>query len=852
MHTNIITNIIIRFAIFLVFIFAVQISVSAQTTTVNGVVRDAVSGDPVEFATVRFDDSTIGGNTDEKGKFKFSNRNQKNRVIVSYMGYVSDTITVPIGKNTNLDIRLKPEGIKLDEVIIRPKKEKYSKKNNPAVELIKKVIEHKHEHLATAQNNYQVEEFDRVFIALNEFDETKAEKKNMQFLAKYGDTSRIDNKPILPLSLRETLSSFYYRKSPKDTKRIVKAHKTEGLDQGMNLESIDAVLKEVIKDVDITDNSINILFRDFVGPLSSVASVNFYKWYIIDTVSIDQRQYVNLGFVPFNTRDVGFMGNLYVSTDSAYAIKRLSMRVPTNANLNFVEAMLIEQEFEETKPGVWIPKQYIMAMDLSLVDVAKFYVEKVKDFNDFEFNQPMDAVFINPNPVLYLSGYDKMSKEYWDASRPTTFNKDYEVGEMMEELMKKRFFKIAVGAANILSSSYIPTSKDEEKNKFDIGTVLTFFSYNDIEGARFRLTGTTTSHFHPHLFLYGYGAYGIKDQKFKYMGEVNWAFNKPKYHKDEFPVNNLSATVKYDLNALGQRFLQAERDNIFMSGKSGKYDRMTYDFSTQIAYKREYHSGFSYNLFARTHDEKPVKNLVFKQIDEYGNSHIWDRLKTTEVGLDLRYAYKEKFFQQRRIRRTLSTSGFIYNLSYLASLKDVMGGDFAYHRLNFSMTKEFWIAPFGKVYTNVTAEKLFGEAPFTALVSPNANTSYTVQKGSFYLLNPMEFVSDAQVTWDINYRMGGWLLNRIPLIKHFGWREIFGFRGVWGSLSKKNNPDHNRKLLAFPEEVYTIDKKPYMEINIGLENILKIFRIDYVRRLNYLDHPNIDKHGIRISLDVAF
>lgn len=836
----------------LLLISFVLCSFVSHAQTIQGVVRDSITGEPIAYAAVRIDKTTDGILSDDNGHFKFTNKSGGRVLVCSFMGYRTKRITLPAGKSFSQDILLVGEGVSLEELIVRPKKEKYSKKNNPAVELIQNVIARKNNYTIYNQDYYKSEEYDRVFFALNEFNANKRPFKDMKFLRNYTDSSRIDKKVILPFSVRETLSDVYYRKDPKDDRRIIKAYKVEGVDQGMDMEALDPVVKEVFKTINLTDNTINILFHDFVSPLSSHSAVNFYKWYIIDTIQIDSKPYINLSFVPFNSRDVGFSGSLFIAADTTYALKRVDMRIPTKINLNFVEEMVVQQEFEQIEDNLWIPKQFITAIDVSMYDALKIYIEKVKDFSHFTFNQPVNTVFLNPAPEIYISDYKKKDKEFWDTSRPQTFAQDYKMAEMVEALKANKFINFTIKAANILSAGYVATNPDPEKNKFDIGTVLTFFSYNSVEGARFRLTGATTRNFHKNLYLYGYGAYGFKDKKPKYMGEVTWAFNRREYHKDEYPINNLSVHYAYDVNALGQQFLQAERDNILMSGSASYKLKYTYDRTMGINYHKENYNGFSFKLSANTHNSTPAGDLIFEKERADGSFEIINRMKTTDAGLMLRYAPNEKFYQQRRMRKPLPSKSVIIELSHKVGLKDVLGGQYNYNKTSFSFTKEFWIAPAGKIHTNIEAEKIWGTVPYPLLSSPNVNNSYTIQKGSFYLLEPLEFVGDMSATWNINYRMGGWLFNRIPLLNALKWREVFGFRGALGHLSKKNNPVLNKDTFVFPQETYALNKTPYMEYNIGIENIFSFFRIDYVRRINYKSHENVNKDGFRISFDMSF
>lgn len=849
MNTNF--NSLHKISLFVGLILLLSTKAFAQTTTILGLVRDSVTGERIESATIRFENSAIGGLSEEDGSFKFSNRQGKNNVIVSFMGYETWTKTVTIGTTTMLDVKLVPIGVKLDEVVIRPEKEKYSKKNNPAVELIKKVISNKNKYLVSNQNYYQSLEYERLVFALNDFDETKAEYRGLSSLAQYKDTSLIDNKPILPISVRETASSFYYRKDPSATKRIVEGHKMDGIDAGMDVQAIDAVVKEIFQDINITDNNINLFLKEFVSPLNTDMSVDFYRWYIIDTVTIDQKRYVNLGFVPFNTRDVGFIGNLYVSTDTSYAIKRLTMRVPKNINLNFVDAISIEQEFDELSANVWIPKHSTMAVDMSVMGTLNAYVEKTKVYSNFVINQPVDIVFLNPEPVIYLSDYKKRTNDFWQYSKPTgNHSRDYKVDLIMAEIKSNKFLSILLETINIFSKGYIPIKKDPEENKLSVGTPLTFFSFNGIEGARFRLSAMTTPVFHDHLFLNGYAAFGTKDLTPKYMAEATWSFKKRKYNKEEFPVHGITLAYKYDLNALGQRYLRAERDNILMSGL-GQSKKMTYARMAQLTYKREFYNGFSFNIFGRTQKEQPAGELSFIRSDEFGNTFLQSNITSTEVGAEIRIAPGEKFFQQNFKRRRLPYSGFVYTLGYTAGI-NTFDGNYKYHKLQLDISRELWLSQFGKLYLSAKAEKLWGEAPFPTLITPNANTSFTVQQGAFNLIDAMEFINDEQFSCDLEYHMGGWLLNRIPIIKAFKFREVFGFRGFWGKLSDRNNPSINHDLILFPNNVSVLKSDPYMEYNIGIENIFSLFRVDYVRRINYLNHPGIDKDGFRIGFEFSF
>lgn len=842
-----------RLFLLIIFTFlSYGLALAQRATTIQGIVRDSVTNELLPFVSVQFEGTTIGAFTDNDGQFKLVNRSGATTVRISFMGYNTVKIDIPAGTITNRNIYLKPDGVQLDEVIVKPTKEKYSKKNNPAVDLINKVIANKNQNSLKSKDYYQYDEYERMLFALNDFKPDQPQFKRYKFLPNYMDTSLIDEKPILPVSVRETLSKVYYKKESKSEKRIVEGYKISGIDQVLETDGIDAIVKEVFQEISIFDNNITLLFHNFISPLSSTNAVNFYKWYLSDTVNIDSDRFIKLDFAPFNSRDVGFTGTLYISTDGDYAVKRAILRAPKKININFVDELIIHQDFKKEGPHLWIPEEQRMAIDLSVLSSVKFYVDKSRTFSKIEINKPMDSIHFIDAPVAYVKDYEDRPNTFWDINRKDANQKNYKMDEMIKEMNDLLFFRIIFGSAKILWSGYVPTSKDDDKNKLDIGTTMTFYSYNQIEGNRFRATLSTTRNFHPHLYLYGYGAYGTRDNKFKYYGEATWAFKDIKTHKDEFPKNNLTIAYKYDLNSLGQRYTQAERDNILMSLKSSKNEKLTYNRQIELSYHREHHNGFSYKLLAHTFDERPAGDLLFEKQDDLGNKYLINKIRTTETSVELRYAPNEKFYQQRRRRNIIPSPKLILQLSNTTALKDFMGGQYSYNRTSVSALKEFWIAPFGKLRLDVKADKIWGETPFPFLITPSVNNSYTIQNGNFYLVEPLEFVHDRQVSWEMYYHMGGWFFNRVPLIKGLKWREVFGFRGFMGDLNKKNNPLHNHDLLLLPERTYTTDNAPYMEFNVGIENILKFFRIDYVRRINYLDHPDINKDGFRISFDMTF
>lgn len=822
-----------------------------KATTLKGQVVDKDTKEPLAGVILKFNSSNIGTATDVDGYFSITNYQDLSELTFMYLGYEPLYMSVLPQTITSKTIEMKSKTEQLNEVVVQAKKEKYTKKDNPAVALIKKVVANKHKNSIKELDYYSYKEYEKYILAFNEFNPDAKMFKRYKFLPEYADTSIINNKPILPFSVKEKISDVYYRKHPKNEQRIVKGYLIEGLDQNMEQASIQDLLNEGLQTVDLTNNYITLLMNNFVGPLSSTQATSFYKWYLKDTIDIGKKSYIELDFAPFNSRDLGFTGTLLIANDSSYAVKKAILKTPMKINLSFVSALTIEQEFDEVEEGKWVPQSIRTGIDFTLYDAIKFYTEKETLISHFSEKVVPDSIFTS-SPEIYEDNYTKQVEEFWVEERPSEA-KDNRVGELIHKMKDVFVVKALLNMGNLLSTGYFPVTKDLEKNKLEIGTVPTFYSHNHVEGNRFRLTLNTTPNFNKHLYLWGYGAYGTKDKKFKYRGEVIWAFNKIKNHREEYAMNNLTFGYQYDMNALGQHFTQAERDNIFMSLTTTNKIKLTYDKAANIIYRREYYNGFAFHIGATRSQQTPAGSLKFEVQDEFGGIRQIKDMTTTDATLKLRYAHNDKFAQRRHQRIPIPSEKFIVEFDHTTSFKNLLGGDYSYNKSSLYIFKNFWFTPWGKLNLSVQGQKLWGEVPYPMLISPSANNSFTVQSHSFYLIDPMEFVSDQQISWEVYYRLGGLIFNRIPLLNRLKWREVVGFRGFYGTLSEKNNPAFNRNQMLFPEGTYTTtDGVPYMEYNIGIENIFGFFRIDYVQRLNYKNHPGINKNGVRFSFQMEF
>ena len=835
---------------------------SQATTTVKGVVKDSVTNELLPFVTVQFDGTTVGGITDSDGEFTLSNKTGKTSLTAKYLGYIPKTIKIAAGKTTNVEILLSPMLVQVGEVVIKPpRRERYVKKDNPAVELIRNVIERRDDHRISQKEYYSYEQYEKLGFSINDFAPSLQDKKvlnQFKFLFAYIDTSEFTQKPVLTVSLRERLSNVYFRKSPESIKTYVIAQRHQGVDQSVEQEGVGPMINETFKDVDIFQNDISMLFQKFVSPLSKTLATSFYKYYIMDTVTVGNERCVDLACVPFNNQDMGFTGRLYITLDGTYSVKKVKLNIPKNINLNYIEQLQIEQEFERLPDSTWVMYNEKTHVSFYLFkNMQGLYAAREKFYKDYNFDPPSENVFKEGKNWIVAKDALKQPDSFWVSKRQAPLKtREEQVQEMMDELRKIPIFNVAIKTAEILISGYVKTGEDEEHpSKFDFGPMSTVISGNDVEGTRLRMGGTTTANLWKHFYLNGYGAYGTRDEKWKYRGEAVWAFNDKNYHECEFPMHNLTAFYMYDLRIPGQNFYFTNRDNMLLSFKRGVQDKMIYQRKLELKYEKENPGSLSWLLWTNMANEERAGSLRFFRPDPSTGGVIDVKdYNISEVGLRLRYSKNESFYQNRKNRFTIAKEKPTFTLTHTAGFKGYLGGNYNYQRTEFMAEKRLFLSAFGYIDGTLKLGKIWNKGvPFPMLIMPEANQTVTIQSQTFQMMNSLEFVADQYIAWDIAYSLNGWLMNRIPLVRFLKFREVVSFRGFYGNLNEKNFATMaSPNLFLFPEGTSAIGKVPYMEAAFGFENILKIIRLDYIWRLNYLDKPGIRRGGVRVALQFKF
>ena len=748
--------------------------------------------------------------------------------------------------DTNIFLR---EAKELQELLVRPGNDRYSSRNNPAVELVKAIRNNQSKGDPRLLSHYSYDRYDKTTLGL--LDITDEELSQHEALKDYLDTTPDGQRRMLKVLLNERAATILYADEGKLHKEVARGKDSHGISEMFEVGNLESVMEDLLREVNIYDNDITLMTNRFPSPLSSAGSMH-YRYFIADTLDVGGTRCIQLTFLPRNPAAFSFSGNLYVAADDTTGfIRKVSMKVPRTVNLNFVDNLYIEQEYEKDASGKRHKISDRLNLDICLVKgTQRFSASRSSVYSNFSDKLRSDL----------LNAYEAIGP-YIEIGTPTDSHGDLltymrgdrlsgaetKMGSLMADLRKYPLFYWGEKALVVLVTGYIKTGK---KSRFDIGPINTLISTNPIEGVRIRLGGMTTANLSPHLFANGYVAYGTRDRKWKYKAELEYSLSRKKYHKWEFPINSLSITHMYDLDMIGQHYLFTNPDNVFLSLKRMKDKLVTYRHLTRLEYKLELYNNLSFAVWGQHIKQDASEWLPFVT----GTGRTRPYYRRTTIGVSVRYAPGEKFIQEKGTRVAVNRDAPVFQMLQEWGPKGIRGCHYAICKTEFSAMKRFWFSSFGYLDALLKGGIVWSQVPYPELLWQNANLSYTIQPESYSLMNPMEFAMDRYVAGDFTYWGNGVLFNRIPVVKRAGLREAVGFKCLWGGLSKRNNPSHNPELFRFPADadVSVLKATPYMEISAGIDNIFKILRVDYVWRLSYLDRPGIDRSGLRVALHFKF
>lgn len=823
----------------IVLFFLFLSSVIVGQTKVGGRVVDEF-GDPVAFANVIFKNSKEGVITDENGNFYFESKENYSTLIVSYVGFEKKEIALKPGLNTGLKIQLK-SGTELKEVVIYTGKT--SKKNNPAIDILRKIWERRRKNGLKMFKQYQYDKYEKVEFDLNTIDSAFMNNKvfkGMEFIFNQIDTSSISGKTYLPIFINEVLSEVYGDNEDKKFKEITKASKNSGFGSG---DGVNTFIKDLYAEFDIYDNYLKFFDKDFVSPLSRTG-INVYNYVLNDSMFIDNKWCYNIVYYPRRKNELTFKGDFWVN-DTTFAIKKINLEASKSANINWVKEIYIEQEYEVLNDSVFLLTRDYMMSDFSFSKKEEskgVYGKRTTLAKNHKFNIKKDSKFYKKEVNFYDNAVFNKPDEFWEANRFESLNKN-EAGiyKMLDTLKEVPRFKRIYNLASILGSGYI----EFPKLKLDYGPIFSTFGYNDVEGQRIRVGGRTYFGPNDKWRIQGYTAYGFRDNQFKYGISGRWMVNPNNRlilsigNRRDVEQMGVSLTTSNDV--LGRSFASSA---LFASGVN---NRLTSVNLTTLGLEIEPFKNFTFQTNFTYRTLKSASNEF--SLDYYTDltqTEVKSQVKQSEINLVAEFTPRRKTVGYGVDRLDVDFNYACVFLSYSNGLKGVLNSDFNYQKLQFYYRQPILIGGFGRLFTTFETGKIFGEVPLGLMGVIPGNQSWFVIENTYNLLNYYDFVADEYASLHLEHHFNGRLFSRIPYLRKLNLREIVGIKGVYGKVSE-NNKTLNASGLNYvaPEELY-------WEYHAGVGNIFKVLRIDFAWRGSYLDMPDARKFAVRASFGFYF
>jgi len=765
---------------------------------------------------------------------------------------------------TNNDIRERD----LKEVTIKPKRQRYRRKGNPAVELMRKVIAAKADHDLHHNDFVRYNKYQRMTYAYNDISARARDsvalfqkpilKRQIEFCPQTG-------KYILPFGYNETASMHLFRREPHKERNYVLGTHSEGItDMFAEGDMVNEVLASVFTDVNIYDDVITLFERKFTSPLSSRAAISFFQFFILDTCEVERQRVIRLNFVPQNPQDFGFSGYINILADSTYRVQQCTLHLPLRSSVNFVSNLVLQQRFTDIPNGQRVLATDDLFAEFGIVKSQRLLMlHRATQYSAFRTDSIADVFFL-PADVRREGSAERDDEEFWRLQRADSLSvAEQALNESMAELRQRSLHSFPMFVLRSVVSNYISTRRDPKLSRFDIGPLMSTVSNNFIDGYRLRLGGQTTANLHPRIFLKGYAAYGLRSHEWYGMAETEFSLLRKKFSANEWPRHSVSASFQRDVFSPADFMWQngRDKDNAWISFKTQTVDHMMFNRQWLAKYVLETNHHLDFRAQFKASRLTPCGSLFYRRLDgiDVSDFHMAD------ITTSVRWAPGEEVINTKQRRHVVNHNNPIFSIAHTVGLPGVLNNPYHYNLTELTVYERVWLNSYGRIDISLRGGIQWNRVPFPLLIMPVANNSYIITRNMFCMINNLEFINDRYASLMVEWDLSGKLLNRIPLIKRLKLREVIGFKALYGHLSPKNDPSRPQSiadasepvLFEFPSRagesiVHPMTSTPYMEFNVGLHNIFKIFRVDYVRRINYLNYPGVKKHGVRFCVEFDF
>jgi hypothetical protein len=800
---------------------------AAQTKIIQGEVLDKQSDEPIPFVSVKFTIQNGGMLTDSLGRFSITlnSRTAVDTITITSVGYEPTKIPVAdIEDSSFISVHLAVMQSK-DEVVVKTK-------YNRALWFWRKIIAHKPQNDRRQFTNYGYEVYNKLELDLDNVNKEKLGKnfllKPLKFVLDYVDSTS-EKEPFLPVYLTETLSDYYYQKDPRKTREIIKATITNGIEN----ESYIKQLGNTYQNINVYDNTIPVFNRQYVGPFSDNGD-NFYNFKLLDTQYLGGKRLVHFAFKPKRPGGEFFEGDCWVH-DTSFSIQKIMLRPATDANINFITGLTLIQEFKLVNDSTWFLYKDKFVANITPISKKRLGLKarKTTTYKNVLLNSGIVTAALDSNKsnedILLKRGAQNKPDSFWQEKRHEPLNANEQtVYKVLDTLTNNKTYRRYQHAFNFLTTGTL------DVGNVRIGPWYYWVSGNTYEGTRTRFDLATNRGFNKKLNLRGYLAYGFADKTFKGKAEA-------KYMLSRSPWSYIDIYYKKDIDN-GQVFYdQLGSDNVFgfFLRKPGMQYRLQQVTEKKFEYYSETFSGFGIGVTATSRQYEAVLNLPGAN---YFPAKTGDPFKTFETGLRLRYAYQERTIEDNFERYNLGSNYPVVELNYVHGFPGVFNSSYRYDKINISVSDYLKIAPYGVLYYNVFAGKVFGTAPYQMLANLPGNNWYYYSKYSFNLIDRFEYLADRYAGFNIEHNIGSGIFRYTKLTRKLKLRQFWEAKGIVGDLS-----DANYKLNFVPGSPFkTLNNKMYLEVGTGVDNIFKFFSVDFIWRVlpRPLPTERVDRFGV--------
>ncbi len=800
-------------------------------------------GLPIPNANATYRGHHIRAASDQQGRITIA-RHEGWTLTISEIGFKDQTIKVNAKTPNYIKVTLREDSKMLGEVVVTEGKGKYSRKNNPAVELMRRVIAAKQKTDLANKDYYQYMKYQKLTLALNNLTKERIDSGaifRQQFVKDQVEFCQYNNKLILPVIVDESVTQKIYRREPHGEKSILLGENKGGINQLLETgDVIDVLMKDVFTDVDIYDDQVRLLQYPFTSPIGKDA-IDFYRYYIEDTVYVDKDLCYHLQFIPNNQQDFGFRGELFILADSTLHVKKVSMTIPKRSDVNFVENLQIDQAYEQQPSGDWVLTQDDMIVELRFTSwMEELICIRTTRNSDYSFAPIPNALFKGKAEEKRDASASMRGDEFWNQYRTIELTKsESQMNSFIDQIKQIKGFGWFITGFSAIVENFVETKRGE--SKVDIGPINTMISQNFIDGLRTRVSAQTTANLNPHWFLAGYYAHGWASNENYYNATLIYSFNAKDYLPRENPKSTLTQSCTRDVCLPSDKWIRTDKDNVFTSFKWTTIDKMFFQERQELKFEREEDWGFKTTLGIKREYNSGYGELTF------------DPYRTTEIHGEIRIAPGETYINTKQRRLPVNLDSPVLTIGHTTSVKGFLGATYALNMTELELYKRWWVNSWGKIDLYLKSGYIWNQVPYQMLMVPRANLGYIMEDETFSLVNNMEFLNDEFVSMQLSWDLNGKIFNRLPLIHNLKWREYIGVNVLWGSLRDENNPYVTDGLATFPKGCYVMDTdKPYVEMVLGIHNIFKILHVEYVRRMTYTELPTSQRQGIRFMFRATF